>query len=97
MSRSYKKFPVCKDSASDACGRSPKNFANRAVRRSCFMPTGKAGYKKLYCNWCICDYRFYECRDEKRFKALWENGVLRYFGDEYAEALNFWKKYYIRK
>ena len=101
MSRSYRKFPVFKDSPSKSRnirkGISPKTFANRAVRRYPEIPRGKAGYKKLYCSYMICDYRFYECRTEKRFKALWENGEYFWFGDTYTEALEYWKKCYLRK
>ncbi len=98
MSRSYKKFPVIKDRARTSKDREkPKTYANRAVRRSNGIPGGKAGFKKLYCSWIICDYRFYECRNKTEFKVLWKKGILHWHGDTYAEALNDWKKYYIRK
>ncbi|MBR0485229.1 MAG: hypothetical protein IJJ69_10700 [Oscillospiraceae bacterium] len=75
MSRSYKKFPVHKDRARTSKDREkPKTYANRAVRRSNGIPEGKAGYKKLYCSWIICDYRFYDCRNETEFKVLWKKG-----------------------
>ncbi len=101
MSRSYKKFPICKDHArtSKDCQK-PKTFANHAVRRYLGISGGKAGYKKLYCSWNICDYRFYSCKSEKKFKALWDNGnfiIRKRFGNDYQEALQSWKKFYVRK
>ena len=101
MSRSYKKFPVFKDRCrtSKNCQK-PKTFANQAVRRYLGIPGGKAGYKKLYCSWNICDYRFYFCRNEEEFAFMWKNNhrrVHNWFGDNYTEALYFWKKCYIRK
>ena len=101
MSRSYKKFPVLKDRArtSKDCQK-PKTYANHAVRRYIGIPGGKSGFKKLYCSWDICDYRFRPCNNEKDFRHLWQNGsktIQIWFGDDYAKALNEWKKYYIRK
>jgi hypothetical protein len=52
MSRSRKKHPIVKD-------RNPgsKRIANRKVRRIPDVPNGKA-YRKVYCSWNICDWRF---------------------------------------
>ncbi|MBD5142611.1 MAG: hypothetical protein HDT22_03240 [Ruminococcus sp.] len=109
MSRSYKKFPVVKDRASTSKNRQkPKTFANRTVRRSKIIPSGKAGFKKLYCSWNICDYRFLSrYSNEKFLKKAWDNGdmyihVARW-GDfrerfqSYEEALQDWKRCYVRK
>ncbi len=55
MSRSYKKVPCCKDH-----NRGMKKYANRYVRRNyLIVPSGKA-YKKLFCSYDICDYKFIE-------------------------------------
>ena len=104
MSRSYRKFPVTKDSHhKDYCRIKAKDFANRAVRRYDDMPTGKSCFfKKIYCSWFISDYRFIFALDEKEFKRLWEKDYsLRYsltsFSDDYQKALYQWKKWYIRK
>ncbi|MBD5512112.1 MAG: hypothetical protein HDR08_12830 [Lachnospiraceae bacterium] len=58
MSRSYKRIPCCKDYS-----RGMKKHANRYVRRNyvnrndVVLPSG-AAYKKLFCSWDICDYKF---------------------------------------
>lgn len=52
MSRSYKKFTVCKEENSRYC----KRMANRAVRRAKGILNG-CRYKKCYCSWDICDWR----------------------------------------
>lgn len=53
MSRSYKHVPCCKDHT-----RGMKKCANRYVRRNYLViPSGMA-YKKLFCSWNICDYKF---------------------------------------
>lgn len=55
MSRSYKRVPCCKDHNTGA-----KKYANRYVRRYHMeVPSGMA-YKKLFCFWIICDYKFLE-------------------------------------
>lgn len=65
MSRSYKKFIVCKDQNS----KSGKRMANRAVRRNENVPSG-AKFKRYYCSWNICDYRskerFYTAEEFRR-------------------------------
>jgi hypothetical protein len=53
MSRSFKKTPGW-------CDRNPfaKRQANKKVRRyKGDLPNGK-GYRKLYCPWNICDWKF---------------------------------------
>lgn len=59
MSRSYKKFPSCKDVKS---GKSGKKIANHKVRRQMKrgidIPNGNA-YQKVFNSWDIYDYRFY--------------------------------------
>ncbi len=51
MSRSYKKFIVCKDDNS----KFGKRLANKTVRRNENVPDG-AKFKRYFCSWNICDY-----------------------------------------
>lgn len=98
MSRSYKKFPVIKDRArtSKDCFK-PKTFANRAVRHYKEVPTGKSCFfKKIYCSWDISDYRFIGYMNEAEVRTQWEKYDYIYY-DTYEEALQDWKKCYIRK
>ncbi|MDE6539218.1 MAG: hypothetical protein K2K66_03415 [Ruminococcus sp.] len=102
MSRSYRKFPVCKDRCRTSKDHfKPKTYANRAVRRYKNMPTGKSClFKKIYCSWIISDYRFLIATDEKEFKRRWEKDYhLRFisFSDDYKKDFYEWKKYYIMK
>lgn len=55
MSRSYKKVPCCKDHT-----RGMKKCANRYVRRNYLVVPSGMAYKKLFCSWDICDYKFLE-------------------------------------
>ena len=55
MSRSYKRTPGFTDNSSSKIG---KRFANKAVRQyKGDIPNG-AGYKKLFCSYDICDFKF---------------------------------------
>jgi len=53
MSRSFKKTPGW-------CDRSPfaKRQANKRVRKYKGDVSNGRSYKKLYCSWNICDFRF---------------------------------------
>lgn len=106
MSRSYRKFPVRKESHHrEKSHMKAKDFANRAVRRYMEVPTGKSCFfKKIYCSWFISDYRFITATDEKQFKRQWESINLfhmRYsrirHSDDYRKDFYYWKKYYINK
>ena len=52
MSRSFKKTP-------GFCDRNPfnKRQANKRVRKDWRIPSGGA-YRRVFCSWDICDYRF---------------------------------------
>ena len=98
MSRSYKKKPVFKDTDSR---KTPKRYkgktlAARAVRRS-IVPSGKGGYKKVYCSWDIHEYAFY--RTEEEFRKDWENGdeYLHRKFKAYKQARRYWLKFYRNK
>lgn len=55
MSRSYKKYPFCKDRDSSKWG---KRYCNKVVRKTKDIPNGKA-YRKLVEPWdFIYDYSF---------------------------------------
>lgn len=61
MSRSYKHTPSCKAEKSCKWG---KRQANKRVRKfKGDLGNGKL-YKKLYCSWEICDYKFNETWEE---------------------------------
>ena len=91
MSRSYKKVPCCKDHT-----RGMKQRANRYVRRNYLaVPSGMA-YKRLFCSWDICDYKFLDS-----FSA-YKKGFLYYHRNNYGkysdkELYRMWYKDYKMK
>lgn len=99
MSRSYKKFIVCKDENS----RFGKRLANRAVRRNKNVPDG-AKFKRYFCSWNICDYRskekFYTA---EQFRRKWfdtsyiEFDWLRRRFHTWKEAYRHWLRWYRMK
>ena len=66
MSRSYKKHPICKDPAN----KFMKRYANKKVRRTADIPSGKA-YKKVFESYDISDYQWIWTRQEAI--AEWKN------------------------
>ena len=98
MSRSYKKSPVCNDHSTPNTSWD-KRQANKAVRRYMgVIPNGNC-YRKLYCSWNICDYRFYEplqkaiheWESEMSSRCLWLNRQSK------QDIINNWAKFYRRK
>lgn len=88
MSRSYKKVPCCKN-----YNRGMKKRANRHLRRNYFdIPSGRA-YKKLFCSYDICDYRFLRTFSSYK-KRISKNSHKRYSDDE---LYRMWYKYYKMK
>ncbi len=88
MSRSYKKVACCKD-----YNRGMKKSANRYIRRNyLFVPSGMA-YKKLFCSWNICDYKFL-----KSF-SIYKNEFQNYSRKKYSdkELYRMWYKNYKMK
>lgn len=88
MSRSYKKVPCCKD-----YNRGMKQRANRHLRRNYLdIPPGRA-YKKLFCSYDICDYRFL-----KTFGS-YKKWISKYSHKRYSEEELYrkWYKYYKMK
>lgn len=89
MSRSYKKVPCCKDH-----NQGMKKRANRQLRRNDLdIPSGKA-YKKLFCSFDICDYKFLDSFDS--FKIGWcKYNRNRKYSDK--ELYKMWYKDYKMK
>lgn len=61
--------------------KSGKKIANKKVRKNPELRGKSNLFKKAYESWNICDFRLYE-ECEKDFDT---------------KALNFWKKWYLRK
>lgn len=85
MSRSYKKYPICKD---NGC-RDYKKIYNRRLRRSKKfgledIPNGNA-YRKFNCPWNICDWKCTSTWQEfQKSQKYW---------DDYAESKGYtWHK-----
>ena len=57
MSRSYKRFPVCKDGG-PKWNKFAKRVANKKVRNTRGIPSGRS-YKKVYETWNIHDWVCY--------------------------------------
>lgn len=88
MSRSYKKVPCYKD-----YNRGMKQRANRYLRRSYLdIPSGRA-YKKLFCSYDICDYKFL-----KTFSS-YKKWISKHCHKRYPEGELYrkWYKYYKMK
>ncbi len=89
MSRSYKKIPCCKDH-----NKGMKKCANRYVRRNyLIVPSGKA-YKKLFCSYDICDYKFLESFSSYKMWMAKNNRGIRYSD---KQLYGMWYKYYKMK
>lgn len=99
MTRSYKKFIVCKDTNS----KFSKRMASKTVRRNKNVPDG-GKFKRYYCSWDICDYRskavFYTT---EQFRKNWFNKtnsefdwLRRRFGS-WKEAYRHWLRWYRMK
>lgn len=83
MSRSYKQTPVFKEGSNRAKIRKHnKRQANKLVRKNKFLSGKSNNYRKSGMDtWDICDYRFYEPKENNMSK----------------EELEHWKRYYFRK
>ncbi|MCM1166524.1 MAG: hypothetical protein NC299_07070 [Lachnospiraceae bacterium] len=81
MSRSYKRTSVVKDSGS----KFSKRMASKSVRRASDIPKG-CGYRKLFCSWNICDWRFFETfYSTKEFRRRWF--------DKSDEEFDAWRRF----
>lgn len=88
MSRSYKHVPCCKDHTSGM-----KKCANRYVRRNYLVVPSGMAYKKLFCSWDICDYKFIKTFNSYK-KSISKHSHKRYSEDELYRK---WYKYYKMK
>ncbi len=88
MSRSYKKIPCCKDH-----NKGMKKYANRYVRRNFLVVPSGTAYKKLFCSWNICDYKF--LKSFSSFKKEDSKYNRRKYSDK--ELYRMWYKYYKMK
>lgn len=88
MSRSYKRVPCCKDHNTWA-----KKYANRYLRRNHLSISSGMAYKKLYCSWDICDYKFLES-----FRS-YKDSFITYHQRRYSdkELYRMWYKDYKMK
>ncbi|MBY9079186.1 hypothetical protein KIH86_24500 [Paenibacillus sp. HN-1] len=95
MSRSVKKTPACTDHSTPG-SRWCKQQASKAVRRyTDDVPHGK-WYRKLYCSWIICDYRFFKTRQQAIEE--WETSSYpRIRALTRAEVINDWEQCFRRK
>ncbi|MBS5910305.1 MAG: hypothetical protein E7L01_00990 [Paenibacillus macerans] len=95
MSRSVKKSPVWTDHTTPGT-RWSKRQAGKAVRRFTGDMQNGGWYRKLYCSWDICDYKFYKPQQEAIHE--WENcRWLQSRSLPRADAVNDWEKHYKRK
>lgn len=95
MSRSYKKSPVFTDQSRYST-RWVKRQASKAVRRYAEETSNGKWYRRVYCPWNICDYRFYiplqqALRQEGKSRWFWSHGSTR------DEVIKDWKRDYYRK
>ncbi|WP_223070222.1 hypothetical protein [Paenibacillus caui] len=95
MSRSVKKSPVWTDHHTPGT-RWSKRQASKAVRRFTGDVQNGKWYRKLFCSWDICDYRFFKTRQQ----AIHEWKTSRWQRDRLltqAEVIKDWDKLYRRK
>uniref|UniRef100_A0A4Y8Q2S8 Uncharacterized protein n=1 Tax=Paenibacillus athensensis TaxID=1967502 RepID=A0A4Y8Q2S8_9BACL len=96
MSRSVKKSPVYTDHRTPGT-RWSKRRASKAVRRFRGEVQDGKWYRKLYCSWNICDYRFFQTREQA--VQEWETAPDSWFRKSPTRALmlQYWAKMYRRK
>ncbi|MGO4271501.1 hypothetical protein AB4Z22_16925 [Paenibacillus sp. TAF58] len=94
MSRSYKKSPVSTDHHSPGT-RWVKRQAAKAVRRYGGIVENGKSYRKLFCSWDICDYRFYQTREQAVLE--WETNARLQSRFSKERMLRNWEKFYRRK
>ncbi|MFK7693054.1 hypothetical protein [Paenibacillus sp. HJGM_3] len=95
MSKSVKKSPVWTDHHTPGTCWS-KQQASKAVRRFTDDVQNGKWYRKLFCSWTICDYRFFKTRQQ----AIREWNTSPWLQDRLstqAEVIQNWEKFYRRK
>lgn len=94
MSRSFKKSNWVKDPNN----KNMKRFANKKVRNSKDVPSGKA-YKKVFSSYDISDYKWMWTKKDAIYEYY--NGLRsKYLRDRFAtleEYLKYWEKCVKRK
>lgn len=68
MSRSYKRTPIFQDGYGTKSLQWYKRQANKKVRRSAHIKSGKA-YRKVYDTWIFRDYFFRKTLNQYRFEV----------------------------
>lgn len=94
MSRSYKKHPRVKDSAN----KFMKKYANKKVRRTKDIPSGKA-YKKVFESWDISDWNWIWTKEEaeKAWLSAEKDSWIREHFETLEKYLIYWEKCVKRK
>ncbi|GMK47942.1 hypothetical protein PghCCS26_50720 [Paenibacillus glycanilyticus] len=95
MSRSFKKSPAWTEQSTPNAIWAKRQAAKTVRRFTADISNGK-WYRKLYCPWNICDYRFYQTKQQ----AIQEWETSRWPSDlakTRAEIINEWAKMYKRK
>ncbi|WP_150274860.1 hypothetical protein [Paenibacillus tepidiphilus] len=95
MSQSVKRSPAYTDHHTPGT-RWSKRHASKAVRRFTGGISSGKWYRKLFCSWSICDYRFYKTKQQAIHE--WETTPWRQerFPTR-AEVINDWEKVFRRK
>lgn len=105
MSKSYKKTPYCTDHRARTT-KKMKRCANKTVRQFTEVIPRGTSYKKLFCSYDICDYKFYCPLNEHKRKIeadvkAFVNGALPYDPRDEKHiprnSYDFWRKSYFRK
>lgn len=108
MSRSYKKTPINKDGYGSKNLKWYKRSANKKVRRTPEIHSGKS-YRKVYETWTFRDYIFRETLNEHIIELQREiriclklhgtiNNLSNYYKNEYNNRyFRMWKKFYYWK
>ena len=91
MSRSYKKHSYCTD---HHLHNTMKRYANKKVRKTKGSFHGNE-YKKLFCSYDICDYKFRET--EQMAIEWWELHEVEGWYSTFEDFMKHWAKYYYRK
>ncbi|WP_314588307.1 hypothetical protein [Paenibacillus terrigena] len=95
MSRSVKQLPVWTDHRTPGT-RWSKRQASKAVRRFTNEVQNGMWYRKLFCSWDICDYRFFKTKQQAIHE--WETSTNpRKQRLTRAEVIHEWEKVYRRK
>ena len=95
MSRSYKKYPIVKDS----CDKAMKRFANKKVRHIEELPKKGNAYKKCFESYDICDWKWEWTREEaiNEYESADENSYIRKRYETLEKYLLYWEKCTKRK